>query len=165
MSPDEIKTALSSGLLSFPVTHFDADLRLNLESYRSHVEWLSGFGAAALFAAGGTGEFFSLTPREIGQVTRAAKQSSGNVPIIAGCGYGTALAREIAAEAEQAHADGLLLLPHYLTEASQEGIYQPVKAVCQSPGLGVIIYKRGHSVVIAATLGRWADECPNRIGF
>jgi 5-dehydro-4-deoxyglucarate dehydratase len=165
MSPDEIKTALSSGLLSFPVTHFDADLRLNLESYRSHVEWLSGFGAAALFAAGGTGEFFSLTPREIGEVTRAAKQSSGNVPIIAGCGYGTALAQEIAAEAEQAHADGLLLLPHYLIGAPQEGIYQHVKAVCQSTGLGVIIYNRANSVVKADTLARLADECPNLIGF
>src|ERR687897_3352090 len=105
MSPDEIKTALSSGLLSFPVTHFDADLRLNLESYRSHVEWLSGFGAAALFAAGGTGEFFSLSPEEVADVTRAAKDASGDVPIIAGCGYGTALATEIARRAEAAGAD------------------------------------------------------------
>jgi 5-dehydro-4-deoxyglucarate dehydratase len=52
MSPAEIKARLSSGLPSFPVTHFDADLRLNLNSYGDHVEWLSGFGAAALFAAG-----------------------------------------------------------------------------------------------------------------
>ena len=96
MSPKKSKQRLSSGLLSFPVTHFDADLRLNLDSYGSHVEWLSGFGAAALFAAGGTGEFFSLTPGEIGQVTKTAKAASGSVPIIAGCGYGTALAQEIA---------------------------------------------------------------------
>ena len=33
MSPAEIKSRLSSGLLSFPVTHFDADLRLNLDSH------------------------------------------------------------------------------------------------------------------------------------
>jgi 5-dehydro-4-deoxyglucarate dehydratase len=52
MSPADIKARLSSGLLSFPVTHFDADLRLNLDSYGDHVEWLSGFGAAALFTAG-----------------------------------------------------------------------------------------------------------------
>jgi 5-dehydro-4-deoxyglucarate dehydratase len=165
MSPDELKSRLSSGLLSFPVTHFGTDLRLNLESYRGHVEWLSGFGAAALFAAGGTGEFFSLTPKEIGEVTRAAKEASGNVPIITGCGYGTALAKEIAYEAGQAQADGLLLLPHYLIGAPQEGIYQHVKAVCQSTKLGVIIYNRANSVVKTDTLARLADECPNLIGF
>ncbi|TIQ87535.1 MAG: 5-dehydro-4-deoxyglucarate dehydratase, partial [Mesorhizobium sp.] len=130
-----------------------------------HVEWLSGFGAAALFAAGGTGEFFSLSPEEVADVTRAAKDASGDVPIIAGCGYGTALATEIARRAEAAGADGLLLLPHYLMEASQEGIFRHVKAVCQSTGLGVIIYNRANSVANADTVARLADACPNLIGF
>ncbi|TIL76804.1 MAG: 5-dehydro-4-deoxyglucarate dehydratase [Mesorhizobium sp.] len=165
MSPDEIKSRVASGLLSFPVTHFNEDFSLNLESYRAHVEWLSGFGAAALFAAGGTGEFFSLSPEEVADVTRAAKNASGDVPIIAGCGYGTALATEIARRAEAAGADGLLLLPHYLMEASQEGIFRHVKAVCQSTGLGVIIYNRANSVANADTVARLADACPNLIGF
>ena len=68
MSPDDVKAALSSGLLSFPVTHFDAEGRLSLDTYRRHVEWLSGFEASVLFAAGGTGEFFSLTHDEVSQV-------------------------------------------------------------------------------------------------
>lgn len=165
MSPDEIKSRVASGLLSFPVTHFNEDFSLNLESYGAHVEWLSGFGAAALFAAGGTGEFFSLSPEEVADVTRAAKDASGDVPIIAGCGYGTALATEIARRAEAAGADGLLLLPHYLMEASQEGIFRHVKAVCQSTGLGVIIYNRANSVANADTVARLADACPNLIGF
>lgn len=165
MSPDEIKSRVASGLLSFPVTHFNEDFSLNLKSYRAHVEWLSGFGAAALFAAGGTGEFFSLSPEEVADVTRAAKDASGDVPIIAGCGYGTALATEIARRAEAAGADGLLLLPHYLMEASQEGIFRHVKAVCQSTGLGVIIYNRANSVANADTVARLADACPNLIGF
>jgi 5-dehydro-4-deoxyglucarate dehydratase len=165
LSPDEIKSRVASGLLSFPVTHFNEDFSLNLESYRAHVEWLSGFGAAALFAAGGTGEFFSLSPEEVADVTRAAKDASGDVPIIAGCGYGTALATEIARRAEAAGADGLLLLPHYLMEASQEGIFRHVKAVCESTGLGVIIYNRANSVANADTVARLADACPNLIGF
>ncbi|TIM70165.1 MAG: 5-dehydro-4-deoxyglucarate dehydratase, partial [Mesorhizobium sp.] len=90
---------------------------------------------------------------------------SGDVPIIAGCGYGTALATEIARRAEAAGADGLLLLPHYLMEASQEGIFRHVKAVCQSTGLGVIIYNRANSVANADTVARLADACPNLIGF
>lgn len=165
MSPEEIKSQVGSGLLSFPVTHFTPDYELNLDSYRRHVEWLSGFGAAALFAAGGTGEFFSLTPAEVGEVTRAAKDVSGQVPIVAGCGYGTSLAIETARIVEKAGADGILLLPHYLTEAPQEGIFAHVKAVCDATGLGVILYNRANSVANADTVARLAEACPNLIGF
>lgn len=165
MSPQELKTRIASGLLSFPVTHFNDDFSLNLDSYQEHVGWLSGFDAAALFAAGGTGEMFSLTAEEIGEVTRAAKSVAGNVPIISGCGYGTVMAKDIARRAEQAGADGLLLLPHYLMEAPQEGIYQHIKAVCDSTSLGVIIYNRANSVATADTVARLADACPNLVGF
>src|SRR3546814_19713994 len=88
MSPQELKARIASGLLSFPVTHFNADFSLNLPSYQKHVSWLSGFDAAGLFAAGGTGELFSLTPQQIGAVTRAAKEASVSMPIISRCGYG-----------------------------------------------------------------------------
>jgi len=165
MTPQELKTRIASGLLSFPVTHFKDDCSLNLDSYQEHVGWLSGFEAAALFAAGGTGEMFSLTPEEIAEVTRAAKSVSGDMPIISGCGYGTAMAKDIARRAEQAGADGLLLLPHYLMEVPQEGIYQHVKAVCDSTGLGVIIYNRANSVASADTVARLAEVCPNLVGF
>ena len=165
MSPEAVKTALSSGLLSFPVTHFDADLRFNAPSYQKHINWLSGFGASVLFAAGGTGEFFALTPEVVGAVARAAKEASGPVPIVAGCGYGTEIAKDIARRAEAAGADGLLLLPHYLSEAPQEGLYAHIKAVCNATGLGVVVYNRANSVVNADTLARRADACPTLIGF
>lgn len=165
MTPAEIKTRIASGLLSFPVTHFRPDLSLDLDSYQAHVAWLSGFDAAALFAAGGTGEFFSLTRDEIAAITHAAKQASGGVPIITGCGYGTAMAAEIARDAEAAGADALLLLPPYLIGAPQEGLYHHVRAVCRATGLGVIIYNRANAVLTADTLLRLADDCPNLIGF
>jgi 5-dehydro-4-deoxyglucarate dehydratase len=165
MTPQDLRSTIPTGLLSFPVTHFRDDLELNLESYQRHVAWLSGFGAAALFAAGGTGEIFSLTPEEVGLVTRAAKEAAGSVPIIAGCAHGTALARQTARAVEAAGADGLLLLPHYLIAASQEGIFAHIKAVCDSTSLGVIVYNRDNSVVTADTLARLADACPNLAGF
>lgn len=165
MSPEQVKVALSSGLLSFPVTHFDDELRFNAASYQKHVNWLSGFDATVLFAAGGTGEFSALTPEEVGTVTRAAKEASGSVPIVAGCGYGTEIAKDIARRAEAAGADGLLLLPHYLSEGPQDGLYAHIKAICDSTGLGVVVYNRANSVVNAETLARLAEACPNLIGF
>lgn len=165
MDPQEIKAALGSGLLSFPVTHFDAEGRFNRESYGTHVDWLSGFGAAGLFAAGGTGEFFSLTPDEVPEIVTAAKQAAGDTPIVSGCGYGTEMAVSIAKSAEKAGADGILLLPHYLIDAPQEGLYQHVLAVCQAVGIGVMVYNRDNAVLQADTLARLCDKCPNLIGF
>jgi len=165
MKPDDLKERLGSGLLSFPVSHFHPDLSFDGESYQRHIEFLSGYDAAALFSAGGTGEIFSLTQAEIIAILRAAKEAAGDVPIISGCGYGTPMAMEIAREAEKAGADGLLLLPNYLIAGPQDGLFQHVKSVCQSTGLGVIVYNRANSVLTADTVKRLADECPNLIGF
>jgi 5-dehydro-4-deoxyglucarate dehydratase len=165
MTPQEIKVALGAGLLSFPVTHFDDEGRFNAESYRRHVEWLAGFPAPVLFAAGGTGEFFSLTPGEIPTIVRAAKEAAGKTAIVSGCGYGTEMAIEIARSAEKAGADGILLLPHYLIDGPQEGLYHHVKRVCQSVGIGVMVYNRDNSVIGVDTLKRLCDACPNLIGF
>ncbi len=92
MKTEDLKTVLGAGLLSFPVTHFDAEGNFNAKSYGEHVNWLSSYDAAALFAAGGTGEFFSLAPEEIPQIVRVAKEAAGKTPIVSGCGYGTSIA-------------------------------------------------------------------------
>ncbi len=165
MTPQEIKVALGAGLLSFPVTHFDDAGNFKSDSYAEHVEWLSGFEAPVLFAAGGTGEFFSLTPSEVPRVVAAAKEAAGKTAIVSGCGYGTEVAIEIARSVEKVGADGILLLPHYLIDAPQEGMYQHVKRICQSVGIGVMVYNRDNSVLGVETLKRLCDECPNLVGF
>ncbi|CAH1696707.1 putative 5-dehydro-4-deoxyglucarate dehydratase [Hyphomicrobiales bacterium] len=165
MDPIQLKKELGSGLLSFPVTHFDDNLAFNRPAYEEHVAWLGSFDAAGLFAAGGTGEFFSLTPAEVPEVVTAAKSVGTKTPILSGCGYGTAMAVEIARSVEKAGADGLLLLPHYLIGAEPEGLYQHAKAVCDAVGIGVIVYNRDNSVMTPETIARLADACPNLIGF
>lgn len=165
MDPLELKTVLGSGLLSFPVTAFDATGAFNEGPYKKHIDWLSGFGASVLFAAGGTGEFFSLAPDEVPTIVAAAKASAGKTPIVSGCGYGTEIAKDIARKAEKAGADGILLLPHYLIDAPQEGLYRHIKAVCDSVGVGVMVYNRDNSILQADTLARLCDACPNLVGF
>ncbi|TRW95700.1 5-dehydro-4-deoxyglucarate dehydratase [Paracoccus sp. M683] len=165
MDPIQLKTTLGSGLLSFPVTPFDTEGRFAPEPYRAHVEWLASYKAPVLFAAGGTGEFFSLTPAEIPGIVAAAKDVAGDTAIVSGCGYGTEMAVEIARSVEKVGADGILLLPHYLIDAPQEGLYRHIKQVCQSVGFGVMVYNRDNAVLQADTLARLCDECPNLIGF
>jgi 5-dehydro-4-deoxyglucarate dehydratase len=166
MKPQELKTVLESGLLSFPLTDFDAQLRFNPKPYAARLEWLMPYGASALFAAGGTGEFFSLEPGEFSDVMKVAIDTcKGRMPIIAGAGGGTSLAIKYAQEAERVGSQGILLLPHYLTEASQEGLFNHVKAVCESVKFGVIVYNRGGARYAPETIAKLADACPNLIGY
>jgi 5-dehydro-4-deoxyglucarate dehydratase len=166
MSPQHLKTVISSGLLSFPLTDFDSQLEFDANAYAARLEWLMPYGATALFVAGGTGEFFSLTMDEYPAIIKTAVQAChGKVPVIAGVGGPTRFATSCAKEAERLGADGILLLPHYLTEASQEGLAAHVEAVCNSVKCGVIVYNRGVCILKPATLEKLADRCSNLVGF
>lgn len=166
MNPQELKTIVSSGLLSFPVTDFDVQGDFNAHSYAARLEWLAPYGATALFAAGGTGEFFSLTGDEYPSIIKTAVDTCrGKVPIIAGAGGPTRFAIACAQEAERQGAHGILLLPHYLTEAGQEGLIAHVEAVCKSVKFGVIVYNRNVCRLTPNSLAVLADRCPNLIGF
>ncbi|WP_250890044.1 5-dehydro-4-deoxyglucarate dehydratase [Sphingobium nicotianae] len=157
---------IGSGLLSFPVTHFDAQLQFDEGPYREHCAWMLEHDVAGLFSAGGTGEFFSLTPAEVASVVSAAvAETAGRVPVIAGCGYGTAIAVEQAKAAETSGADGLLLLPPYLMTANQEGLSEHIEAVCRATKMGVIVYNRDNGVIKEDALERLCDRNPNLVGF
>ena len=166
MTPHDLKSIIGSGLMSFPVTDFDAQGNFRPDTYAARLEWLAPYGASALFAAGGTGEFFSLTGDEYPAIIKTAVDTCrGKVPIIAGAGGPTRFAMACAQEAERLGAHGILLLPHYLSEAGQEGLIKHVQAVCNSVQFGVIVYNRNVCKLTAESLAILADRCPNLIGF
>ena len=166
MTPTEMARTIGAGLLSFPVTPFNADFSFNEERYRSNIDWLCGYDVAGLFAAGGTGEFFSLTPSEVETVVRAAvSEANGRLPVIAGAGYGTAIAKEMAVAAERAGAAGILLLPPYLVFSEQAGLMAHVEAVCNATKIGVIVYNRDNAILTDESVARLAERCPNLVGY
>jgi 5-dehydro-4-deoxyglucarate dehydratase len=166
LTPAELATQIKSGLLSFPVTHFNADLQFDEARYREHLAWQAGFDVAGLFAGGGTGEGFSLTTAEMDRVVRVAvDEIGGKVPVLASATGPTFQAIEQAKSAEAAGADGLLLLPPYLTEADQEGLIEHVSAVCRATNLGVIVYSRANAVLTDTSVAILAERNPNLIGF
>jgi 5-dehydro-4-deoxyglucarate dehydratase len=165
-SPTDLATQLKSGLLSFPVTHFSDDLEFDEGGYRKHVAWLSEYPVAGLFAAGGTGEGFSLTLEETDRVVRAAvDEVDGRVPVLAPATGSTVNAITQAKAAEAAGADGLLLMPPYLTESSQAGLVEHVSQVCQATNLGVVVYSRANAVLLDEAVAAVADRNPTLIGF
>src|SRR5665647_1155123 len=166
VDPSELAAQLGAGLLSFPVTHFDADGDFDESAYRQHLTWLAEHDVAGLFAAGGTGEYFSLTPQEVTAVVSAAvSESASRVPIVAPAGGATRVAVDQTRAAERAGASGVMLLPPYLTEASQEGLVERASAVCRSTSLGIIYYNRANGILRPDAVEELAERHPNFVAL
>lgn len=165
-SPTELAQTLGSGLLSFPVTHFGSDLQFDEPAYREHLEWFSGYDVAGLFAAGGTGEGFSLSHEESDRVVRAAVAGAGGkVPVLAPATGATVNAVAAVKAAEEAGADGILLMPPYLTEAGQRGLVEHISAVCAATSLAVIYYSRANAILGVDALQQACERNDNLVGF
>lgn len=161
-----LKNTIGAGLLSFPVTDFRADGEFDAKSYADRLQWLSSYTVSGLFAAGGTGEFFSIGLDEYDDIIRTAvSHSSSEVPVIAGVGYGTRTAVDLARRAQALGASGILVLPHYLMFAEQDGIVAHISAICQAVDIGVIYYARDNTHLTPDNLARLADLHPNFIGY
>ncbi|MBT2442359.1 5-dehydro-4-deoxyglucarate dehydratase [Streptomyces sp. ISL-36] len=140
------------GLLFFPVTAFGPDGTVDLDTFRTHVRDGIEAGAAAVFACCGTGEFHALTPEEFRAcVAAAVEEAAGRVPVLAGAGYGTALAIQYARLAEEAGADGLLAMPPYLVVADQAGLLRHYTALAAATSLDVIVYQRDNAILTPET--------------
>ncbi|AVZ72326.1 5-dehydro-4-deoxyglucarate dehydratase [Streptomyces lunaelactis] len=141
------------GPLFFPVTAYGPDGSLDLDAFRAHVRTGIDSGAAAVFACCGTGEFHALTPEEFRDcIAAAVEETAGEVPVVAGAGYGTALAVQYARLAEDAGADGLLAMPPYLVVADQTGLLRHYTALAAATSLDVIVYQRDNAVFTPETV-------------
>ncbi|MCS0603240.1 5-dehydro-4-deoxyglucarate dehydratase [Streptomyces sp. LP11] len=141
------------GPLFFPVTAFGPDGSVDLDVYRTHVRRGVAAGAAAVFACCGTGEFHALLPEEFEACVRVAVEAAGGrVPVVAGTGYGTALAVRHARLAEGAGADGLLAMPPYLVLAEQRGLLRHYRDIAAATALPVVVYQRDNAVLTPETV-------------
>ncbi|MBL1080794.1 5-dehydro-4-deoxyglucarate dehydratase [Streptomyces actinomycinicus] len=160
-----LREGMARGVLSFPLTAFHDDGTLDPDGFRTHAADRLAAGPGALLPACGTGEFFSLDEDEYRTVvTVAVQEAAGRVPVVAGTGYGWAQAARFARIAEEAGADALLVLPHYLTDAPQDGLAAQLEQLAARTRLPLIAYQRGRVAYTAASLRRIA-RVPNVIGL
>lgn len=165
-TPNELAGVLRDGLLSFPVTPFATDLAVDEGRLREHVAWQAQGGVSGLFAAGGTGEGFSLMGQERAQVVAATvDEVAGRVPVLGSATGCTAQAVADAQAAQQAGAEGILLLPPYLTECDQRGLQAHVSRVCEATSLAVIVYQRANAQYSPTTVAELAKHHENFVGF
>jgi 5-dehydro-4-deoxyglucarate dehydratase len=142
MSPSELRSRLR-GVVGFPVTPFKTDLSLDLEGLRRNLRAMLQHPPAAIVAAGGTGELYSLSPAEHLDVVRAAvEEAGGAVPVIAGVGFNGAIAAELARQARTAGASGILAFPPYYPGGEDDGMLDYYEGIGAASDLGLIIYSR-----------------------
>ena len=142
MHPSTLRNKLS-GVIAFPVTPFKEDLSLDLPGLHENLTKLLEHPIAAVVAAGGTGELYSLTPAEYTRVVELTTLAvEDRVPVIAGVGFGQRLAVEMAQAAEKAGADGVLVFPPYYSQAEDEGLFEYYRAIGKATRLGMLIYAR-----------------------
>jgi 5-dehydro-4-deoxyglucarate dehydratase len=134
-----------NGLLFFPITPYGRDGEVDLKELAAHIERGVDAGAGGVFVACGTGEFSALEPGEYAEVVRTAVETiAGQVPVFAGAGGPVRTARRFADHAAAAGADGVLLLPPYLTEATGPGLEAYVGAATRED-LPTIVYNRANA--------------------
>ena len=133
---------LFSGLSAFPLTPTDQRGRLLPDAMNRHLERLRAAGVASIGLLGSTGSYAYLTLEERKRTTRvAADILGGRVPLIVGVGaLRTDDAEDLARDAADAGADGLLLAPISYQKLTEDEVYEHFKAVAAAGSLPLCIY-------------------------
>ncbi|WP_206454904.1 4-hydroxy-tetrahydrodipicolinate synthase [Aurantimonas marina] len=151
------------------ITPFAADGSLDEAEFRAFVDWQIAEGSNGLVPVGTTGESPTLSHDEHKRVVEICVEVTDHrVPVIAGAGSNnTAESIDLAKFAEQAGADGLLVVTPYYNKPNQKGLYAHFSAVAEAVSLPILIYNiPGRSVIdmTPETMGRLAADYPNIVG-
>ncbi|MDY2941219.1 MAG: 4-hydroxy-tetrahydrodipicolinate synthase [Varibaculum sp.] len=124
------------------VTPFTPTGEIDLDSAAAMARCLVDDGCDMVLCSGTTGESPTTHRDEKIALIRAVREEVGNgIFILAGCGSNdTVHSVAMARDAEEAGADGLLLVSPYYSRPSQEGLYQHCIQVAQASALPIMLY-------------------------
>lgn len=160
MTHDHTRLRLE-GVIAFPVTPFTPAGALDVDGLQQNVRMLSAFPLAAIVAAGGTGELYSLSEAEHEDVTEATIAAvAGRLPVIVGVGGSVGAAAAMAACAADAGAAAILALPPSYPAADADGLVAYYGTIGAATPLPLIIYSRDSVNPGPALVERMADAIP-----
>jgi 5-dehydro-4-deoxyglucarate dehydratase len=165
MRPEELRNRLR-GVIAFPITPFKPDLSLDIPGLRRNLQQLLQHPIAAIVAAGGTGEMYSLTPAEHQEVVKATvEEVRGRIPVIAGTGFNQQMAVAFAQQSERSGADAILALPPYYPNADEEALSEYYAAIGGATSLGLFVYSRDWVNPGPAWVERLAAKIPTLVAW
>ena len=128
--------------------------KLDEEAYLKLINFHLENGTNGLVPAGTTGESPTLSHDEHEKVIEICiKEANGKIPVIAGTGSNsTEEAVALTKHAENAGANGALVVTPYYNKPTQEGLYQHYKAISDNTSLPIIIYNIPSRCVIDMTV-------------
>jgi dihydrodipicolinate synthase len=124
--------------------------KVDYSSFDKIIEWSLGEGSHGFVPCGTTGESPTLSHQEHKQVIEECiRIVDRRAPVIAGTGSNnTVEAIEFTKHAENAGADGALVVTPYYNKPTQDGLFQHFKKIAESTSLPIIIYNiPGRSIV------------------
>lgn len=151
------------------VTPFTKAGAFDEKAFREFVEWQIQEGSHGLVPVGTTGESPTLSHDEHKHVTElTVRTAAGRVPVIAGAGSNnTAEAVDLAAHAQKAGADAVLVVTPYYNKPNQRGLKEHFGAVARAISIPLIIYNiPGRSIIdmSVGTMAELAAEHANIVG-
>lgn len=146
------------GLSAFPLTPFNNE-DIDTRAFAGLVERLAASGVDSMGILGSTGSYAYLEKAERKRVLRQALANAGGVPVIAGIGaLRTRDVVELAKDAEDAGAAGLLLAPVSYHRLKEHEVYALFESVCNAVHTPICVYDNP-----VATHFRFSDELHGRI--
>ena len=124
------------------ITPFHEDGSVNYEKLTELIEEQIAGGTDAIIACGTTGEASTMSEKEHMDVVRfIIDKVAHRIPVIAGTGSNcTATAVELSRQAEEAGADGVLLVTPYYNKATQEGLIRHFTTIAEAISIPCILY-------------------------
>jgi 4-hydroxy-tetrahydrodipicolinate synthase len=123
-------------------TAFHDDGSLDLDGTARIADHLVATGHDGVVVSGTTGESPTTSVAENGEILRAVKEAvGGRATVVAGVGsHATAHSVELAQQAAELGADGVLLVTPYYNKPSQDGLRHHFGTVARATDLPVMLY-------------------------
>lgn len=131
-----------SGSICALATPFDADGKLDLDSFTRLIDIQIAGGTQAVVVAGSTGEAHALSADEFDAlVEHATRHIAGRIPVLAGTGgANTAKTLHTSRRAQQLGADALLVVTPYYVRPPQQGLLEHYRQIADAVDLPVVLY-------------------------
>lgn len=136
-----MKKTIFKGIATALVTPFNEN-GVDYEKFARLIDWQIEEGINAIVVAGTTGEASTLTDDEHRDLIKfAVKEAAGRVPVIAGTGSNdTAYALDLVKCANEAQADGILVVTPYYNKCTQKGLTRMFTEIANASDSPVILY-------------------------